>query len=101
MEPAATDLEQMFGKDVPPGHIVDSYQVKVAPEGVRNKVSIDKDDRDARLAEHGSQSAVDLVTFRHQLKRSEEHPAHPALDELVAQFFRVLRARIGVKLRFA
>jgi hypothetical protein len=32
MEPAATDLEQMFGKDVPPGHIVDSYQVKVAPE---------------------------------------------------------------------
>jgi hypothetical protein len=61
MEPAATDLEQMFGKDVPPGHIVDSYQVKVAPERVRNKVSIDKDDRDARLAEHGSQSAVDPV----------------------------------------
>jgi hypothetical protein len=82
MEPSATELEQMFGKDVSAGHIVDSYRVKVAPEGVRNKVSIDKDDRDARLAQHGRQSAVDLVTFRHQLKRSEEHPAHPAHESV-------------------
>jgi hypothetical protein len=37
---------------------------------VSNKVSIDKDDRNARLAEHGSQSAVDLVTFRYQLNQA-------------------------------
>jgi hypothetical protein len=73
----------------------------VAPEGVRNKVSIDKDDRDACLAQHGCQSAVDLVSFGHQLVGSEEDPAHPALDELAAEFFRVLHARIGVELRLA
>jgi hypothetical protein len=101
MEPAATELEQVLGKDVSAGNIVDSYEVKFAPEGVRNKVSIDKDDRDARFAQQGRQSAVDLVTFRYQLIRSEEDPTHPVLDELVAKFFRMLRARICVKLRLA
>src|SRR5262249_46640844 len=33
MEPAATELEQVFGKDVSAGNIVDSYEVKFAPEG--------------------------------------------------------------------
>jgi hypothetical protein len=61
MEPAATELEQVLGKDVSAGNIVDSCEIKVAPEGVRNKVSIDKDDQDARFAQQGRQSAVDLV----------------------------------------
>src|ERR1700722_13430368 len=91
----------MLGKNESAGHVVNSNQIEVAPEGVRHKVSIDKNDRYARLAKHRRQSAVNLVSFGYQLVGSEEDPAHLAFDELMAEFFRVLRTRVSFKLRFA
>ena len=80
METPTAELKQVLCKNKSAGHIIDSYEIEVAPEGVRNKVSIDKNDRYARLAK----SPMEPLRQRTGLdpcKLNDTGPLRQLLDE--------------------
>ena len=100
METAAAELEQVLGENTIPRPRCRFPRDQVAPERVWDKVTIDKDDRDACVAQHGRQSTVEPHHLRRQLVGIDEDAAHPA-SRTVAETFLVLRVQVGVGLRLA
>ncbi len=63
--------------------------------GIGNKITIEEDDRDARLAETLGDALADDFLVGQKLEGHEEHTAHGTLDEVLANLLGLLGSQLG------
>ena len=81
----------MLGDDVAGPAVVDADEVVMPALRIGHDRAVEKDDGDAGLVQRARDAGIDVVFFRRELERREEHTRDPALDVLPAQPPRVVR----------
>ena len=98
-EAARTELDEMLGKQVAAGEVVDADEVEVATMRERADVAIEEDDRNACITEALRDSPIRHFVIRRVFKGREEHAAHAVFDVAEAEFLGLIDAHACTGLR--
>ena len=77
--------QQVLGDDVAGAPVVDADEIVVAAARIGHDRAIEQDDGNAGVVERLRDARVDVVFFRRELERREEHAGDAAVDVLPAQ----------------
>ena len=91
--PPRAKRQQVLGDDVAGPAVVDADEVVMPAPRIGHDRAVEKDDGDAGVVEGARDARVDVVFFRRELERREEHARDAAFDVLPAQPPRVVRLR--------
>ena len=98
-EAARTELDEMLGKQVTAGEVVDADEVEVATMRERADVAIEEDDRNACIAEALGDSPIRHFVIRRVFKGRKEHAADAIVDLAETQFLRPIDTHACTGLR--